>query len=119
MGDEIATSSQQVLSATKGAGSRRQMAGALKRQLSRRSYAATQGKKVAKREYLAKMITELALNQETFAMDGTSIQCGDYNDWLKTVQFVFNHLDGPATQEAQFNGVNIFKVYAGIDPDKV
>jgi hypothetical protein len=83
-------------------------------------YVETDGKKRTYIEYLSIMawdgITEGAV---TFA-DGTRMNIqGEPKIWLELVKFIAGHLDGQVNANAQFNGVNIFKIYKGIDPDQV
>lgn len=39
--------------------------------------------------------------------------------WLEIVKFVAAHLDGSAGLTANFNSVNVFKVYQGIDDSRI
>ncbi len=102
-----------------GSVSKRKLATKLSRQLHRRVLAASVGKKMSHEQYLAKMLVELATNMETTTMDGKVVKVTDIKEWSEIVKFIHTHLDGPASSEAQFNGLNVFKVYAGIDVDKV
>lgn len=70
-------------------------------------------------EYAAFMLWDLIVHGKAMFSDGSTFEINDYDEWLKTVRFVFSHLDGPARDGAQFTGINIFKVYAGFDPDQV
>jgi hypothetical protein len=65
------------------------------------------------------MLWDLVVHGKAHFSDGSTFEINDYDDWLKTVRFVFSHLDGPVRDGAQFSGINIFKVYAGFDTDKV
>lgn len=117
MGDQIVSSSG-VRSAARKA-PKRKLAARLTTQLRRKILAAPLGKEVTREEYIARMLTDLATNMETQTVDGTTIKIVDPKEWLDIVKFMHSHLDGPPNQEAQFSGVNIFKVYAGVDVDKV
>ena len=80
---------------------------------------AAMGKKMSYREYLAIMIWDIVTTGMMYFADGRMVQVDDFGDWLDAVKFLANHLDGPVVQGNQFTGVNIFKVYQGIDEDKV
>lgn len=69
--------------------------------------------------YAAFMLWDLVVHGKAHFSDGREFEIEGYNDWLTTVKFLFQHLDGPAREGAQFNGINVFKIYAGFDPDKV
>ena len=99
--------------------SRRILAKELIKELNSLSYASSVGKRVRKKAYLMSMLTDLALQRRTVTMDGEEITVDDTKEWLDVVKTLLNHIDGSPTQEGQFNGVNIFKVYAGIDIDEV
>jgi len=99
--------------------SKRKLANQLGRQMRRRVLAAPLGKKVSREQYLARMLVDLATNMEAQTLDGRVIQITDIKEWSEIVKFIHNHLDGPVAQDAAtMNGV-FFKVYAGIDVDKV
>jgi hypothetical protein len=71
-------------------------------------------------DYLATMIWDGIVEGEIVFADGSTVKVAeDFRDWLDLVKFVCGHLDGGVTQSNTFNGVNIFKVYRGVDPDRV
>lgn len=78
------------------------------------------GKKVTYIEWLSTMVWDgITEGNITFA-DGSSLNLSaEPKLWLDLVKFISVHLDGQVNANAQFNGVNIFKVYKGIDPDMV
>jgi hypothetical protein len=81
------------------------------------------GKKFTRSDYLAEMLWQGVIEGEIQFADGKSFNIKDEKDgtriWLDLVKFLAGHLDGPMGNGAQFNGVNIFKVYKGIDTDQV
>jgi hypothetical protein len=78
------------------------------------------GKKIPYVEWLATMVWDGIIEGEITFADGKAMDIhGETKLWMELVKFVSMHLDGGVNQNAQFNGVNIFKVYKGIDPDKV
>lgn len=119
MPDELSTNPTGGIRREASKVSRRKLALKLQRQLRRRVMAAPLGKRVSREEYLARMLVDLATNMEAQTLDGKVIQITDIKEWSEIVKFIHNHLDGPASNEQQFSGVNIFKVYAGIDVEKV
>lgn len=77
----------------------------------------------ARADYLAEMLWQ-GITEGTFQYaDGVVINLKDEKDgtklWLDLVKFVANHIDGPTGTSNNFNGVNIFKSYKGIDTDRV
>lgn len=98
---------------------KRKLASQLHRQLRKRILAAPLGKTVSREQYLAKMLTDLATNYQTQTLEGDVIKIGDMREWIEIIKFIHTHIDGPVGTDNTFNGVNIFKVYAGIDMDKV
>jgi hypothetical protein len=77
------------------------------------------GKRMSYRKYLGIMLWDAATMGEMYFADGTKVQITDFKDWLDLVKYMSNHMDGPAVQDATFVGVNVFKVYSGIDDSKV
>jgi hypothetical protein len=51
--------------------------------------------------------------------NGKALQITEFRDWMDIVKFLHQHMDGPAAPEAVTQNFNLFKVYAGIDMDKV
>lgn len=77
------------------------------------------GKKMPYAEYLAIMLWDAVTEGRFHFADGTTFHMEDYDQWLKTARFLAQHLDGGANLEPNALGVNIFKVYVGIDESKV
>lgn len=96
----------------------RQLAILLEGALQQRVFISSNQKKLAKGYHMAQMLADLVVNMQAQTAAGVVIAI-DNRQWLDIVKFVHAHLDGPASQQPQFSGVNVFKVYAGIDPDKV
>lgn len=76
-------------------------------------------KKFTYAEYVSFMLWDLLVHGTAHFSNGETFEIVGYDDWLKTAKFVFSHLDGPARDGATFNQINLFKVYAGFDPDRV
>lgn len=71
-------------------------------------------------QYLAKMLWDAAVEGMATFADGSFIDLReDPRLWLDLIKFLANHLDGAASLTANFNGVNVFKVYQGIDTDRL
>jgi hypothetical protein len=69
---------------------------------------------------LASMLWQAAVDGVVYFSDGTTLKVSeDAKVWLDTIKFLANHLDGPAGNTANFTGINVFKVYRGVDPDRV
>lgn len=96
----------------------RQLAMLLEGALQQRVFISSDQKKLAKGYHMAQMLADLVVNMQAQTAAGVVIAI-DNRQWLDIVKFIHAHLDGPASQQPQFSGVNVFKVYAGIDPDKV
>lgn len=77
------------------------------------------GKKMRFDAYLALMLWDAATTGTMYFADGTMIKITEFKEWLDLVKFMAQHLDGPAVNETNFNGINVFKVYQGIDEDKI
>ena len=77
------------------------------------------GKKMRYDAYLAIMLWDAATTGTMYFADGTIVKISEFKEWLDLVKFMSQHMDGPAVNETNFNGVNIFKVYQGIDESKV
>ncbi len=104
---------------TQGSGTRRVLARELLKELNSLTYSSAVGKRVRKKKYLMSMLTDLALTQKATTLDGEEITVQDTKEWLDVVKTVLQHIDGSPNNDSQFNGVNVFKVYAGVDIDKV
>jgi hypothetical protein len=102
-----------------GNGSRRILAKELLKDLNSLTYSSSISKRVRKKKYLMSMLTDLALTTRAVTLDGDTIEVNDTKEWLDVVKALLMHIDGTASNDTQFNGVNVFKVYAGIDIDKV
>jgi hypothetical protein len=78
-------------------------------------------KNVIYAEYLALMVWDGMVDGKITFADGTTISVAEEGPrtWLDLVKYASSHMDGPVGISAQFNNVNIFKVYQGIDADKL
>lgn len=119
MAEELSKPTSTTIRREAARSSKRKLAGNLSRQLRKRIMAAPLGKKISREQYLSKMLIDLATNWEAQTLDGKVITITDIKEWSEIVKFIHAHIDGPVGQEGQFNGINVFKVYAGIDVDKV
>lgn len=77
------------------------------------------GKKMRYDHYLALMLWDAVTTGEFYFADGRHLQIQETKEWLEIVKFLMVHIDGPAVQDNTFNGINVFKVYQGIDTDRV
>jgi len=77
------------------------------------------GKKMPYQNYLAIQLWDAITTGEFLFADGTHMKIEAFKDWLDLVKFVAQHLDGPAVNEQNFIGINVYKVYQGIDESKV
>jgi hypothetical protein len=72
---------------------------------------------------LADMIWQGIVEGEIIFADGSHFVIPELKEgpkiWLDLVKFVAGHLDGGVGVNAQFNTVNVFKVYQGIEVDRV
>lgn len=100
--------------------SKRLVAEAMRRASSHEFYAESVAKNISYADYMAMMIWDLATEGSLMFADGTILKLtiDDLKIWLDTVKFIASHLDGPV-QTNTFQGVNIFKVYTGIDDSRV
>jgi hypothetical protein len=77
-------------------------------------------KEVTYAEWLSTMVWDGITEGVVVFADGTKMPIGDdAKTWISLVKFLAGHLDGAVNPNAQFNGVNIFKIYKGIDPDRL
>lgn len=78
------------------------------------------GKKVSYIEWLSTMVWDGVTEGVVTFADGTQMDLReDKKIWMELVKFLASHLDGAVNTNAQFSGVNIFKIYKGIDPDRI
>ena len=75
-------------------------------------------KSMSYQECLSMMVWDLATFGEMHFADGRSMRCEDFSEWMAIVKFLANHLDGPAGKDVTA-GVNIFKMYLGVDESRV
>jgi len=72
---------------------------------------------------LATMIWQGIVEGIVYFADGTTFAIPDLRDgpklWMDMVRFIAGHLDGGVGINAQFNTQNVFKIYQGIDPERV
>lgn len=70
------------------------------------------------RDVLATILWDIAVSGVGKLADGTLIKPESYMEWLATVKYLVTHLDGPVGGEEGM-GTNVFKVYVGVQIDKV
>lgn len=72
---------------------------------------------------LANMIWQGIVEGVIYFADGSTFNVPELKDgprvWLDLVKFVSNHIDGGVGMNTNVGTVNVFKVYQGIDVDKV
>lgn len=98
---------------------RRKLAASLEKQLSKKTFASAHGKKISKKAYLSKMLSELSTNGVTHTLEGEELKPSSFKEWLDLVKFIHSHLEGPAPQQLEVDHQISFKVYAGIDVDRL
>ena len=81
-------------------------------------YSPNLGAKLKNRDILATILWDIITTGEGILADGKAIKPESYTDWLATVKYLITHLDGPVGGEEGL-GTNVFKVYVGINIDKV
>ena len=97
---------------------KRIIADAIRRQGNQEIFATPINKNISQKDYLAVMLWDLVTEGKAYYMDGTVLVLEDYDDWLATVKYLSSHIDGGASGDINV-GVNVFKVYAGINVDDV
>lgn len=71
-------------------------------------------------EFLALMLYDGVVEGVVTFADGTSMAVNEApTEWLALVKFLASHSEGGVNQNAQFNGVNVFKIYRGIDDSRI
>ena len=75
-------------------------------------------RKIKQRDILATILWDIATTGEAMYADGKVFKPDSYSDWLSTIKYLINHLDGPVGGEEGL-GTNVFKVYVGVNIDKV
>lgn len=98
---------------------KRLIADALRKRAKDETFVSFLANKIGYADYAAVMLWDLVVHGRANFSDGTEVAITDSEEWVRVAKFLFSHLDGPTRDSAQFNGVNIFKVYAGFDPDQV
>jgi hypothetical protein len=96
----------------------RKIALALEQQGQKNLYVDCMGKNMPYATYLATMIWDLIVTGEALFADGTPLAILDHKEWMATLKFVANHVEGVAKPEVH-GGLNIYKIYMGIDVDAV
>jgi len=76
-------------------------------------------KKISYRSYLALVLWEAVTTGSMHFLEGQVLTISKYADWLDTVKFLATHLDGPVGNSINTQGINLFKVYMGIEEDRV
>jgi hypothetical protein len=113
-----ATSIDDIIDAPVGV--KRLIAEALRQQGLREVYYTPDGQKHTYIDTIALMIWDAATEGEIKFADGTVLTVNDdAKAWTDVVKFLTNFLDGPVGTSNNIGQVNVFKVYQGIDPDKV
>ena len=74
--------------------------------------------KLTHRDILATILWDIATSGVGFLSDGEEIKPESYMEWLATVKYLITHLDGPVGGEEGM-GTNVFKVYVGVQIDKI
>ena len=74
--------------------------------------------KIKNRDILATILWDLVTMGRALLADGEELVPDSYSDWLATVKYLVTHLDGPIGGEEGL-GTNVFKVYVGVNIDKV
>lgn len=70
------------------------------------------------KDILATVIWDIVTTGKGLLADGTVMKPDSYTDWLATVKYLITHLDGPVGGDEGI-GTNVYKVYVGINIDKV
>lgn len=100
--------------------SKRKLATNLAKVGKRTRFVPLSGKRQSYERILAEMVWEAIATRTITFLDGSTVEIDKPEVWLDFVKFIHAHLDGPITVESMnFTEVNVFKVYAGIDIDKV
>jgi hypothetical protein len=99
---------------------RRLIAENLRSQGQRLVYYIPSNRNISYYEALATMLWDGLVEGEVKFADGTILKVSDDPKfWMEMVKFVSSHLDGGVNQSTNFNSLNVFKVYQGVDPDRV
>lgn len=70
------------------------------------------------KDILATIIWDIVTTGEGALANGKIMKPESYTDWLATVKYLITHLDGPVAGDEGI-GTNVYKVYVGINIDKV
>lgn len=71
-------------------------------------------------QWLSQMVWDGLVDGNVIFADGTELNVsGEPKLWIALLKFVSGHLDGAVNPNAPVNMVNVFKVYNGIDPDRL
>lgn len=81
-------------------------------------YSGDANKDFKKKDILATILWDIVIEGHGILADGTKIVPESYSDWFATVKYLVSHLDGPAGSEEGL-GTNVFKVYVGVDVNRV
>lgn len=98
---------------------KRQIAEAVKNMGDKIIYSEYLAKKISYRDYLSLMLWEALTMGEIHYLEGQTLKIEKYSDWLDTMKFIANHIDGPVGNAINTQSLNLFKVYMGIDESKV
>ena len=75
-------------------------------------------KRFTHRDILATILWDIAVSGVGFLADGEAIKPESYMEWLATVKYLVTHLDGPVGGDEGM-GTNVYKVYVGVQIDKI
>jgi len=110
----------EVITPTEETAARRMIADAVKKQGLTEVMMFSVGKKMTYADALASMLWQGVVEGTVYLADGSTIKLSDETKmWLDMMKFLVVHIDGGANNNNNFNGVNVFKVYQGIDVDRV
>lgn len=70
------------------------------------------------KDILATVLWDIVTTGKGLLADGSELVPDSYTDWLATVKYLITHLDGPVAGDEGI-GTNVYKVYVGINIDKV
>jgi len=77
----------------------------------------TTGKSMSYYRFLATQIWSLVVEGELIFADGKHMAIEDIDQWMNALKFLAGHIDGPVKDTSV--GVNIYKVYVGVDENRV
>lgn len=109
--------------ASKGAKTKALTTKAIEKLLDKGVFSSTFMRRVPYRAQIAMMAVELLTNGSSTFLDGREFKLGspEYEDWLSLFRFVMGLMQDASYPEVEVNAenINIYKVYAGFNPDNV